>query len=110
MRVEYYDFSGFLFPIYLILEPGIFLLFDFQIITTVSQTQGKFRVRRARVNEVSELPLNAIAVDVKAELTQALIPIGLWHVKELLEEEVRQIAGERYKRQGLVGYDRWGSQ
>jgi len=54
------------------------------------------KVRRARVNEICELPLETMTVDMKAELIQALIPIGLWHVKKLLEEEVRQIAGERY--------------
>jgi hypothetical protein len=31
-------------------------------------------------------------VDIKTELIQALIPIGLWHVKEVLEQEVRQLA------------------
>ena len=68
------------------------------------------KVRRARVKEICELPVDAMAVDVKVELIQALIPIGLWHVKELLEQEVRQLAGERYKRGGLAGYDRWGEQ
>jgi hypothetical protein len=56
------------------------------------------KVRRARVK------------DMKTELIQALIPIGLWHVKEVLEQEVSQLAGERYKRNGLPGYDRWGQQ
>jgi putative transposase len=68
------------------------------------------KVRRARVNEICELPLETMDVDVKAELIQMLIPIGLLHVKKLLEEEVRQIAGERYQRSGLSGYDRWGKQ
>jgi len=68
------------------------------------------KVSRAKVKEITELTMNGMAIDVKAELIQALIPIGLWHVKELLEEEVRQIAGERYKRSGLRGYDRWGKQ
>jgi transposase-like protein len=68
------------------------------------------KVRRARVKEICELSRGAIAVDVKAELIQALIPIGLWHVKELLEEEVKQLAGERYQRGGLPGHDRWGKQ
>jgi hypothetical protein len=68
------------------------------------------KIRRARVNEICELPLNALDVDIKAELIQALIPIGLWHVKEVLEQEVKQIAGERYKREGLSGYGRWGRQ
>jgi hypothetical protein len=48
------------------------------------------KVRRARVNEICELPLETMDVDVKAELIQMLIPIGLLHVKKLLEEEVRQ--------------------
>ena len=68
------------------------------------------KVRRARVKEICKLPLNPMGVDTKAELIQALIPVGLWHVKELLEEEVRQLAGERYKRSGLPGHDRWGTQ
>jgi transposase-like protein len=68
------------------------------------------KVRRARVKEICELSRGAMAVDVKAELIQALIPIGLWHVKELLEEEVKQLAGERYQRGGLPGHDRWGKQ
>ena len=32
------------------------------------------KVRRARVKEICELPLNAIAVDEKAELIQTFIP------------------------------------
>ena len=68
------------------------------------------KVRRARVKEICELPLDTMEVDVKAELIQMLIPIGLLHVKKLLEGEVKQIAGERYKRGGLPGYDRWGKQ
>jgi len=47
------------------------------------------KVRRARVSEICELPLSELDVDMKTELIQALIPIGLWHVKEVLEQEVR---------------------
>ena len=68
------------------------------------------KVRRARVKEICELLLNALDVDMKKELIQALIPIGLWHVKEVLEQEVEQLAGERYQRAGLPGHDRWGKQ
>ena len=68
------------------------------------------KVRRARVKEICELPFNALDVDIKTELIQALIPIGLWHVKEVLEQEVKQLAGERYQRGGLPGHDRWGKQ
>jgi putative transposase len=68
------------------------------------------KVRRARVKEILDLPAKAMDVNGRAELIQALIPLGLWHVKEVLEEEVRSLAGERYKRQGVEGYDRWGKQ
>jgi hypothetical protein len=56
------------------------------------------KIRRAKVKEICELPVNTLDVDMKTELIQALIPIGLWHVKEVLEQQVKQMAGERYKR------------
>jgi putative transposase len=68
------------------------------------------KVSRARVKEILDLPGKALDVDARTELIQALIPLGLWHVKEVLEQEVRALAGERYKRQGIAGYDRWGKQ
>jgi transposase-like protein len=68
------------------------------------------KVRRARVKEICDLPLETMDIDVKTELIQALIPLGLWHLKEVLEQEVIALAGERYKRQGITGYDRWGKQ
>ena len=68
------------------------------------------KVRRARVREFCNLPLETMEIDVKTELIQALIPLGLWHVKEVLEQEVRALAGERYQRGGLKGCDRWGKQ
>ena len=50
-------------------------------------------------------------LDTRAELIQALIPIGLEAVNELLQQEVCQWAGERYRREGGVpGYARWGGQ
>ncbi len=45
------------------------------------------KVRRARVQEICDHGLNGVDVNMKVELIQALIPIGLWHVKEVLEEE-----------------------
>src|SRR5512139_336231 len=68
------------------------------------------KVRRARVRELCDLALETMEIDVKTELIQALIPLGLWHVKEVLEQEVVALAGERYERQGMRGYDRWGKQ
>ena len=53
------------------------------------------KVRRARVKEILDLPVKAMDVNARTELIQALIPLGLWHVKEVLEQEVRSLAGER---------------
>ncbi len=54
---------------------------------------------------------NLLELDTRVELIQALIPIGLEAVNELLQQEVCQLAGERYSREGGVpGYARWGSQ
>lgn len=65
------------------------------------------KVRRATVRKICELPLKQIDMNIKAELIQAWIPIGFWHVKEVLEEEVRQFArrdiGVRGYR-GMIGY------
>jgi len=68
------------------------------------------KVKRARVKELCDVSLKAMDIDVRMELIQALIPLGLWHVKEVLEQEVKVLAGERYKREGMEGYDRWGKQ
>jgi len=47
-------------------------------------------------------------LDVKVDLIQALIPLGLRHVEDLLQDEVHRLAGDR----GKHGKDnrRWGSQ
>ena len=51
------------------------------------------------------------ALDSRVELIQALIPLGLEAVSELLQQEVTALAGRRFQRTGGVpGYDRWGSQ
>ena len=68
------------------------------------------KVKRARAKELCDLSLKAMDIDVRMELIQALIPLGLWQVKEVLEQEVKALAGERYKREGIEGYDRWEKQ
>ena len=40
-----------------------------------------------------------LELDAKVELIRALIPIGLERVSELLDDNVKQLAGERYQRQ-----------
>ena len=50
---------------------------------------------------------NLLELDTRVELIQALIPIGLEAVNEVLQQEVCQLAGERYRREGGVpGYAR----
>ncbi|MCH9033068.1 MAG: transposase [Planctomycetes bacterium] len=50
-------------------------------------------------------------IDARAELIQALIPIGLEAVNDLLQQEVVSLVGARYSRSGGVGdYARWGRQ
>jgi transposase-like protein len=75
------------------------------------QLRGKGKIRRAKAVEVRELrEYGAMEIDSRLALIQELIPLGLMHVKDELLREVKHLAGERYKRDGQLGYDRWGSQ
>lgn len=53
------------------------------------------------------LDLADVEGELKVQLIQALIPLGLMHVAEVLEEEVRGLAGDRYRRNGKAGHVRW---
>jgi putative transposase len=51
------------------------------------------------------------AINSRIELIQALIPLGLEAVSDLLQEEVRKLVGERYERnKESAGRVRWGKQ
>ena len=51
-----------------------------------------------------------LEVDAKVELIRFLVPLGLLHIEELLDEEVTALAGERYARKApSVGGRRHGS-
>lgn len=77
----------------------------------VLQIDGKSKVRKAKAVQVMGLrEYGALEMDSKAALIHELIPIGLMHIEDLLKQEVTELAGERYKRNGLAGYDRWGRQ
>lgn len=54
------------------------------------------------------MPEGAKTIDVKAELIQMLIPLGLKAVGDLLQEEVEVLAGGRYRHEG--GPTRLGKQ
>ena len=51
-----------------------------------------------------------LEVETKVELIRSLIPLGVMHIEELLDEEVTALAGERYARKDpSVGGRRHGS-
>ena len=51
-----------------------------------------------------------LEIDAKVELIRSLVPLGLKHIEELLDEEVTALAGERYARKDpSVGGRRHGS-
>lgn len=61
--------------------------------------------------EVLEALKMAEEMDSRVALIQALIPLGLDAVKNILQQEVGMLAGDRYQRDGsLPGYVRWGQQ
>ena len=70
--------------------------------------------KAAAVNRKAHEALVADAaggLDSRVALIQALIPLGLEAVNDLLQQEVTALAGPRYQRDaGLPGHARWGSQ
>jgi hypothetical protein len=57
-----------------------------------------------------DLDLHEVGKEIKLQLIQELIPLGLLHVGEVLKEEVQSLAGEKYQRNGSPEYVRWGKQ
>ena len=43
-----------------------------------------------------------LEVDAKVELIRSLVPLGLLHIEELLDEEATALAGERYARKKAI--------
>ncbi len=77
----------------------------------VQHLRGKGKVRKAKAVEMRNLrEYGAMELDSRLALIQELIPIGLMHVEDELKKEVIELAGERYKRNGFPGHDRWGRQ
>lgn len=77
----------------------------------ILQISGKGKVKKAKAIQVMDLKeYGAMEFDSKAALIQELIPLGLMHIEDLLQREVIELAGKRYGRDGLPGFDRWGNQ
>ena len=56
--------------------------------------------RLGKVELVEREAYGELEVDSKVEMIRALVPLGLMHVHELLDDEVKALAGERYARKG----------
>ena len=77
----------------------------------ILQIDGKGKVKKAKAVQVTSLRgYGAMELESKVALIHELIPLGVMHVEDLLQREVIELAGERYKRDGLPGHDRWGKQ
>ena len=65
----------------------------------------KKRKKSRRLGEVQVIRRDEYAefdVDAKAEMIRALVPLGLMHVAELLDDEVTELAGARHARKESV--------
>jgi len=76
----------------------------------VSEFGKDVKARRAKAEEVLGESFGELSIDTKLELIQQLIPLGLLAVEDVLQQEVEALAGGKYKREGLPGHVRWGSQ
>ncbi len=66
------------------------------VLEKVSQRKKMRRFREVKI--VGREAYAELELDGKVELIRSLVPLGLLHVQELLDEEIRTLAGERYAR------------
>ena len=68
--------------------------------STIAETKkrSKKTKRLGPVRVIRPEQYEGFDVNSKLECIQALIPLGLMHIQELLEDEVRALAGIKYKR------------
>jgi len=69
------------------------------LLRSVKERKKSRRLGEVEVMEREEY--GELDVDSKVEMIRALVPLGLMHVQELLDDEVRALAGERYARKGV---------
>lgn len=67
---------------------------------SVVQRAGRSKKKRrlGKVRMMSREEYGDSDLDTKVEMIRSLVPLGLMHVQELLDDEVRALAGERYER------------
>ena len=81
-------------------------------VALVQEAQEQGRTLGVAVDVIDREGYAELEVDAKVstELIRSLIPLGLLHIEELLDEEVTALAGERYARKDpSVGGRRHGS-
>ena len=75
-----------------------------------SSSEGKKKRTMSPVKVVRPEDYDGLAVDGKVELIRQLIPLGLMHVEQMLQEEVTRLCGERYEQGGgRAGHVRHGA-
>ena len=77
---------------------------------SIVRIAGRGKGRRTEESKAVE-PQVLEGLGTRVAMIQALIPVALERVNDLLQEELQALAGDRYARQGGVeGYVRWGQQ
>jgi len=68
----------------------------------IARRDGESKRKRVlgRVEVMGAEEYEGLEVNAKVELIRSLIPLGLMAVEGMLEEEVKELAGERYSREG----------
>lgn len=77
---------------------------------SIVRIAGRGKGKRTEESKAVE-PQGLERLDTRVAMIQALIPVALDRVQELLQEELEALTGVRYGRQGGVeGHVRWGQQ
>jgi transposase-like protein len=77
----------------------------------IVQIKKNGKVKKAEGTAVKTLQeYGALSIDAKVAAIQQMVPLALIHALDEIENDVRRLAGDWHKRNGLPGYDRWGSQ
>ena len=71
--------------------------------------RGKKEKRLGEAQVIRREDLETTELDTRLEMIRALIPLGLAEIYEVLDEEVRSLAGERYARKTEEPGSRYGS-
>ena len=78
--------------------------------STIQSGSAREGRRLGAVDVIDREEYAGLEVDAKVELIRSLVPLGLMHIEELLDEEVTALAGARYARKDpSVGGRRHGS-